>query len=321
MSGTYIELGGFNPAGYNLPVDSRLTLHKSEMVTVGKIGKEEYNTGKLDDGTLISFPKVYFCICFETGGLYLYNTENPWEPEFGKFRLISGGGTSVIPNPPDEPTQGLTKLKISDTTYRLEHELLKYGESAPTLTTEGKDGQLYISTKNPGIYQFISTDNSIILADPGTPLPLSLGNIWESVKVVGTEKILSNAYPPTGDFQGERGQLMVDTTACELYQCIGQDITTKKYSWTKISNNRGYTLSLTYTSRIPYKLLLASGEWIIPTNVEQKKFYNVVAIALGNKQSLTTTKGLLSLPYPAIVDEKIGYTLISDAEVNIEGEA
>ena len=71
----YLELGGFNPAEYNLPVDPRLVLSIKEMASIGNISPDPL-TGKLDNGILISLPRIYFCVCKETSKIYVFNVNN-----------------------------------------------------------------------------------------------------------------------------------------------------------------------------------------------------------------------------------------------------
>ena len=63
-------------------VDSRLTLSKSEMLTI-------------KDSLM---PTVYFAVCKENHAIYIYNKDNSVDPETGKFRVYAGGNSEEIPS-------------------------------------------------------------------------------------------------------------------------------------------------------------------------------------------------------------------------------
>ena len=63
-------------------VDSRLTLSKTEMLTI-------------KDSLM---PTVYFAVCKDNHAIYIYNKDNAVDPEIGKFRVYAGGNSEEIPS-------------------------------------------------------------------------------------------------------------------------------------------------------------------------------------------------------------------------------
>lgn len=63
-------------------VDSRLTLSKTEMLTI-------------KDSLM---PAVYLAVCKDDNAIYIYNKDNSVNPETGKFRVYAGGSSSEIPS-------------------------------------------------------------------------------------------------------------------------------------------------------------------------------------------------------------------------------
>lgn len=317
----YLELGGFNPAEYNLPVDPRLVLSIKEMASIGNISPDPL-TGKLDNGILISLPRIYFCVCKETSKIYVFNVNNEYVRPFGRFREVSGsgGGSTVIPNPDLPATETLEKVQIDDTVYSIpsggSSDLISSGTVPPSEETEGDVGHLYIDQAAPNLYQCTQLDNSIIYDDPGTELPIYLGKGWKNIEVTGIEQILSNGGAPQPDTVGIRGQLFVDTFACELYQCQGQDTQSLDYIWERVHKSTGFNLILG-SNDVPYKVLYSNGTWSVPVG-GQREFRDVVAFAIADNQSVIVVNGLLSSKHLDICDNKAGYTLISDAVIKIQ---
>lgn len=68
---------GFERRGA-FPIDDDLLLTKAEMLTV-------------NDGLM---PDKYFTICQDDGKLYLYDKENTFDTDTGKFRVLEGGSGS-----------------------------------------------------------------------------------------------------------------------------------------------------------------------------------------------------------------------------------
>ena len=64
-------------------VDSRLTLSKTEMLTI-------------KDSLM---PAVYLAVCKDDNAIYIYNKDNQVNPETGKFRVYAGGSSSEAPSP------------------------------------------------------------------------------------------------------------------------------------------------------------------------------------------------------------------------------
>ena len=64
-------------------VDSRLTLSKTEMLTI-------------KDSLM---PAVYLAVCKDDNAIYIYNKDNQVNPETGKFRVYAGGSSSETPSP------------------------------------------------------------------------------------------------------------------------------------------------------------------------------------------------------------------------------
>ena len=62
-------------------VDTRLIMTKAEMCSI-----EELN-----------YPSTYFCVCSEDKSLYIFDAANAVDPSTGKFRVLSGGGSYVLP--------------------------------------------------------------------------------------------------------------------------------------------------------------------------------------------------------------------------------
>ena len=63
-------------------VDSRLTLSKTEMLTI-------------KDSLM---PAVYLAVCKADQAIYIYNKDNSVDPETGKFRVYENGSGSGIPS-------------------------------------------------------------------------------------------------------------------------------------------------------------------------------------------------------------------------------
>ena len=63
-------------------VDSRLTLSKTEMLTI-------------KDSLM---PTVYLAVCKDDKAIYIYNKDNSVDPETGKFRVYIGGSSGEIPS-------------------------------------------------------------------------------------------------------------------------------------------------------------------------------------------------------------------------------
>ena len=67
-----IEINSSFDVGVPLPIDSRMVLTKSEMLT-------------MNDKVM---PPIYFCMCKDDGGFYLYTKESEPNSETGKFKFI-----------------------------------------------------------------------------------------------------------------------------------------------------------------------------------------------------------------------------------------
>ena len=63
-------------------VDSRLTLSKTEMLTI-------------KDSLM---PTVYFAVCKDNHAIYIYNKDNSVDPETGRFRVYMSGSSGEIPS-------------------------------------------------------------------------------------------------------------------------------------------------------------------------------------------------------------------------------
>ena len=63
-------------------VDSRLTLSKTEMLTI-------------KDSLM---PAVYLAVCKDDNAIQIYNKDNSVNPETGKFRVYAGGSSSETPS-------------------------------------------------------------------------------------------------------------------------------------------------------------------------------------------------------------------------------
>ena len=74
------------PQGFKIgaaeAVDSRLTLSKTEMLTI-------------KDSLM---PTVYFAVCKDNHAIYIYNKDNSVDPETGKFRVYISGSSGEIPS-------------------------------------------------------------------------------------------------------------------------------------------------------------------------------------------------------------------------------
>lgn len=106
-------------AGFNInstdAVDTRLIMTKAEMCSI-----EELN-----------YPSTYFCICSEDKSLYIFDTMNTVDPSTGKFRVLSGGGSYVLPAATDTTLGG---VMVDNVTITVDENGLITGIDAYTKT-------------------------------------------------------------------------------------------------------------------------------------------------------------------------------------------
>lgn len=313
----YLQLGGFNPAEYGLPVDPRLVLSVDEMKSVGMVSGDPL-VGTLADGTIFSLPENYFCVCSDAENktsVFTFNIDNDWTEPYGKFRE-NKKGVIIVPNSMAPIDESLTTLQIEDKVYRVNGGLIYAGTVPPSTETAGEVGHLYIDTANPALYQCVQLGSDTEFDNDGIELPIAFGKGWRSVSPVGAEKILSNGGAPQKNTEGANGQLYVDTSACELYQCKGYDTTAHTYNWDKVRKSAGFRLKLV-SNDAPYKVLYSDGTWAVPV-VGQKLFDDIVAIAVDNDDQVSVSYGLLSDKRDNIYNNYSGYTLVSDVVLLIE---
>ena len=96
-------------------VDTRLIMTKAEMCSI-----EELN-----------YPSTYFCICSEDKSLYIFDTMNTVDPSTGKFRVLSGGGSYVLPAATDTTLGG---VMVDNVTITVDENGLITGIDAYTKT-------------------------------------------------------------------------------------------------------------------------------------------------------------------------------------------
>lgn len=150
------------------PVDARLVLTKQEML-------------EIDDNYYM--PEVYLTVCSDDGKLYIYNVNNPEDPETGKFKKFDGEAKAE-------------EVEASDTAPANPEVGDKWLDTSTTPPTEKEwDGTKWVAT-TPATGEMIydATNDKVLYFD---------GTEWKEIGG-GVEKV--STLPATG----EEGEIVYD---------------------------------------------------------------------------------------------------------------
>lgn len=280
--------------GAALPIDERLVLSKSQMLSINEN----------------IMPKVYFAICSDDGKLYLFNKDNESIPDIGKFRAFTESSSTQIDTMPEASVDNVGKIiqytgdSTEDYTHGYFYECL-YNED--TTTYEWVNINTQASSINATIPDNITSNVSVGGIASGTTFAsgTAISDIINQLLVKYFSPSTSLSLTPSTTIY-KKGTSVDSLTLKAAVTKQTNDITSVTFyqngstELLKITENvaSGGTFSHTLTSSITtdtsFKVVVTDGK----TSAESSKslsFVNPYYYGVSDTNTITSVTGLTEL--------------------------